>query len=311
MPETPDLAAMFLAHAKVRLVPPVEAATLNRLLVSTWERARTQWPTVKLAPELFVTHLAERLPNPGPEGSIEPLLKQLFLDDLYLACACLHDVPMALETFEQHVLRKLPKLLRHRERSAAALDDICQLARVKLLVSTPESPAKLAEYKGTGPLLNWVQVIALRISTKLASSQKPAPEQDVAAILSALPGPGDAPEMAVIRQHHHEELRHAVREAFASLSDDDRYLFRLDYVDRLSMYDLEPLLRVSQPTISRRLKNARDKVYTEIQRHLQARLGLTANDFKSFMKLLDSQFEVRISQILGEVPAPGQLPKSR
>jgi RNA polymerase sigma-70 factor (ECF subfamily) len=304
MPATPDLAATFLAHARVRLVPPEDAATLNRVLTHAWESARAPWPTVVLAPELFVRHLAERLPSEGPESPLEPLLQQVSLEDLYLACACLHDVPLAIETFEQHYLRKLPKLLRHRERSAAALDEICQQARVKILVSTPEGPPKLAEYKGKGTLLKWVQVIALRIATRLAAAQKPTPEEEVDKILGALPGPGDAPEMAVIKQHHHEDLRHAMREAFSSLSDDDRYLLRLYYVDRLSMYDLEPLLRISQPTISRRLKNAREKIYTETRRHVQARLGLSQQEFQSFMKLLDSQFDLRLSQLLGDSPAP-------
>jgi len=304
MPETPDLAATFLAHAKARLVPSPDAAALTRLLLQAWESAHARWPTVMLAPELFVRHLAERLPGPGPAASLEPLLEQLSLAELYLACACLHEVPLAVETFEQHYLKKLRKLLGHRKQSAATLDEICQLARVKILVATPESPPKIAEYGGQGALLAWVRIIAVRISIKLSAHQKPALEQDADTVLSALPEPGTAPDMDFIKQHHREDLRQAMREAFASLSSEDRYLLRLYFVDQLSMYDLVPLLRVSQPTISRRLKSAREKVYTETRRHLQARLGLSPTDFQSFMRLLDSQFEVRISQLLGETPAP-------
>lgn len=303
MSGTPDLAATFLAHAKVRLVPPPDTATLNRLLTQAWENAHARWPAVNLTPELFMKHLAERLPGTGTAGALEPLLAQLSLAELYLACACLHDVPLAVETFEQHYLKKLRKLLGHRKQSAATLDEVCQLARVRILVPTPESPPKIAEYSGQGSLLGWVRVVAVRISIKLSASQKPVTE-DTDTVLSALPEPGTAPDMDFIKQHHHEDLRQAMREAFASLSGEDRYLLRLYFVDQLSMYDLVPLLRVSQPTISRRLKSAREKVYAETRRHLQARLGLSQNDFQSFMKLLDSQFDVRISQLLGDAPPP-------
>lgn len=309
MPETPDLAAILLAHAKVCLVPPLEAAALSPLLFSAWENARARWPTVKLAPELFVKHLAERLPGPVPHGSLELLFKPLFMEDLYLACACVHQVPVALETFEQHILRKLPGLLRNHERSAAEIDEICQETRVRLLVSTPSGPPKLIEYMGTGALLNWVKVIAVRIGQRLSKARK-LPAKNEPTPESIFP-PGQSLEIDVLKRYHHEDLRGAMQQAFSMLSDEDLYLFRLYYVKRLSMYEMEPLLKMSQPTISRRLKNAREKIQAETLRHLQARIGLPPHEFESFLKCLDSQFDVRISQLLGQTSAPRGTPENR
>ncbi len=99
-----------------------------------------------------------------------------------------------------------------------------------------------------------------------------------------------------------------MREAFAMLPEDDRHLLRLYYVDQLSMYKLMPLYRVSQPTISRRLAEAREQVFKETRRRLQERLGLSQPEFLSFMKLIDSQFDVRISQLLGQDPAKAGRP---
>jgi RNA polymerase sigma-70 factor (ECF subfamily) len=305
------MAAMFLAHVEVRLSPPSDAATLNGLLARVWESARTRWPAVKLAPELFMRHLAERLPSPEPKSSLESLLAQLAVEELYLACACLHHVPLALETFEQHYLRKLPKLLRSRERSAADLDEICQVTRVKLLVSSSEGPPKIAEYKGNGALLSWVRVTAMRIAAKQTRKDKPTVNPDEEIIQPLLSGTGNDPELDRIKQHHHEDLRHAMREAFASLSDADRYLLRLYYVDRISMYDLGPLLGISQPTVSRRLEQVREKIRKETQRHLEEHLKLSPRDFQSFIKLLDSQFDLRISQVLGGAAALVRPPASR
>jgi hypothetical protein len=47
------------------------------------------------------------------------------------------------------------------------------------------------------------------------------------------------------------------------------------------------------------MKSARETVYMETRRHLQARLGLSQRDFQSFLALLDSQLELSISQLLG------------
>ncbi|HYI00234.1 sigma-70 family RNA polymerase sigma factor [Hyalangium sp.] len=281
-------------------MPPADASALEELLVRVWKDARAQWPTVTVPAEAFVKHLAERLPAASPNSPIDQLLAQLSLAELYLACACLQGAAPAIKLFEEHYLTKLRKLLGHRRQSPTTLDEICQLARVKILVATPEGPPKIAEYTGKGALLGWVRVTAVRIAIKLQASDKSASEEDLDVADSALPPPGVAPELDIIKQRHHPDLRQAMRDAFSSLSADDRHLLRLYFVDQLSMYELATLFGVSQPTISRRLKNARELVYQETRRKLQERLGLSQNDFQSFINLLDSQFELRISQLLGE-----------
>lgn len=298
------LAATFLAHTKVRFVPPVDAAALERVLVQAWETSRAQWPTVALPAELFVRHLAERLPEATPTSPIEPLLEPLSLAELYLACACLHGVGSALDAFERHYLAKLPGLLRNPKHPDSMIEDVCQLARVKLLVSPPDSRPKIAEYTGRGALQSWVRVTATRIAIKLQSTERPAPEEDADTLFSALPAPGVDPELDAIKRRHQGDLRLAMREAFSTLSPEDRHLIRLYFVDQLSTYELATLFRVTQPTISRWLKSTRETIYKETRRQLQARLGLSQRDFQSFLALLDSQLELSISQLLGEEDAP-------
>ena len=303
------LAAIFLAHTKVRFVPPVDAAALERLLVHAWEASRAQWRTVPLPAELFVKHLAERLPEATPTSPIESLLEPLSLAELYLACACLHGVGAALEVFERSYLSKLPGLLRSPKYPDTMIEDICQLTRMKLLVPPPEGRPKIAEYTGRGALASWVRVTATRIAIKLHSTEKPAPEEDADTFFSALPAPGVDPELDAIKRRHQPDLREAMREAFSSLSPEDRHLLRLYFVDQLSMYELATLFRVSQPTISRWLKSTRETVYKETRRHLQARLGLSQRDFQSFLAMLDSQLELSISQLLGAEDAPPGSPE--
>lgn len=309
MEQVHGLAATFLAHAKVRFVPPVDTAALEGLLVQAWEASRARWPAVALPAEPFVTHLAERLPKAEPDDPIEPLLAQLSLAELYLACACLRGLPSAIELFERNYLAKLPRLLRGPRLSEALLDDVCQLTRVKLLVTTPEGPPKIAEYAGRGALMSWVQVAATRFAIKLQAVAKPSSDEDVDIVGRALPAPGIDAELDLMKRRYHAEFRQAVREAFAALSADERYLLRLYFVDRLSMYELADLFRVNQSTVSRWLKSARQSVYEETRHRLQERLGLSSRDFQSFLAVIDSQFELSISQLLGEAHGVSPAPK--
>ncbi|HZI08272.1 MAG TPA: sigma-70 family RNA polymerase sigma factor [Archangium sp.] len=287
----------------------MDTAALEQLLVHAWESSRAQWPGVALPPEPFVTHLAQRLPEAGPDSPIASLLEQLSLEELYLACACMRGIAPAIEHFERNYLAPLPALLRGPKQPDALIDDVCQLARVKLLVPTPEGSPKISEYTGRGALMSWVRVTAVRIAIKLQAVEKPAPEQDSDAIYEATPAPGVDPEWDYIKRRHHTDFRHAVREAFSVLSADERLLLRLYFVDQLRMSALAALFRVNQSTISRWLATARQTIYEETQRRLQARLGLSHRDFKSFLAVLDSQLELGISQLLKEEDGVPRTPK--
>jgi RNA polymerase sigma-70 factor len=178
---------------------------------------------------------------------------------------------------------------------------------MKLLVATPESGPRLGEYTGRGSLLSWVRVTAVRTALKLRADEKPAPPEDPDALLKEMRAPGHGPEGTLIQQRHQADFRHATREAFSTLSPEERHLLRLYFVDKLSMYEVAALFRVHEATISRRLKDVRQRIYKETQRHLQARLGLAPRDFSSFLRVLDSQLDLSISQLMGEedaVPRP-------
>lgn len=304
------LAATFLVHAKLHVFSATEGSTVEQQLQHAWEEARARWPTVALPAEQFVVYLAERLPEPHSREPLEALLQQLSLAELYLACACVRGQPGAITLFEQHYLARLPGLLRRPRQSESLLDDVCQLTRVKLLVPTPEGAPKLTEYTGRGSLLSWVRVTALRISTKLQAGEKPAPEEEAETLLESMPAPGVDAELDLIRRRHQADFRQAAHEAFGVLSEHERHLLRLHFVDQLSMYEMASLFRVNQSTVSRWLKGARQRIYEETRERLQARLGLSSREFQSFLAVLDSQFHLGLSQLLREESGgPRPLPK--
>jgi RNA polymerase sigma-70 factor len=300
MDQVPGLVATFLEHMKARFVPLTEseAAALWELLIRAWKEARAQWPGVELPAEPFVRYIAERLDEKeGPDRPIPERLASLSLTELYLACACLQGLAPAHEAFERHYLAALPEKLRTLKLPAAVIDDVRQLTGVKLLVATPESAPKIGDYVGRGALLSWVVVIAARIANRLRESDKRAPEDD-ADWLPKVRAEGRSPEDRVIMARHQAEFRKAVREAFTTLSAEDRHLLRLHFADGLSTHELAKLYKVNQSTVSRWLKSSRQQVYEETQRLLQERLGLSTQGFESFIVQVNSQLDMSLSQIL-------------
>lgn len=274
-------------------------AELESMLRRAWETGRSRWPQVALPAEIFIRHVLGLLPVPQTKGAGEALSGKLDFEDLYLACACVKDVPAAGEMFEQHYMAKLPALLGYLKLSSAMVDEICQQVRMHLLLRTPESPPRLAEYTGRGALLVWMRVIAVRMALKQGASAREIPDEQGLAALEALPAPGMDAEMALLKSHYRHEFRQAVREAFAALSDEQRYLLRLHFIDGLPTTRMGPLFGKDQSTISRWLKDAREQVYEETKRRLQERLRLSSQEFESLMSAIQSRFDVSLSQVLG------------
>jgi RNA polymerase sigma-70 factor (ECF subfamily) len=279
---------------------PQGIAEFESLLYRAWETGRRQWPKVDLPAEVFIRHLTGLLPKPSAERPLAPHLMQLDLAGLYLACACVNDVSAASEMFEQHYMAKLPGLLRYLKLSDAMLDEVCQWVRTQLLVRTPESPPRLKEYTGRGALLSWMRVIAVRMALRQGASVREIPDENGLAALATMPAARADAELTLMKSRYRHEFRQAVREAFAALSDDQRYLLRLHFIEGLPTTRMGPLFGKDQSTISRWLKDARQKVYEETKHRLQERLRLSSQEFESLMSAIQSNFDVSLSQILGE-----------
>lgn len=276
-------------------------AEIEVLLRRAWEIGHGRWPHVELPSDVFARHLSRLLPEASAESPLAPLIEQLALEDLYLACACVHGVPSAIETLEREYLAKLPGLLGHiKLPSATTLDDVCQMVRTHLLLPTDKAVPRIAEYTGRGALMSWIRVVAVRMALRQRASDRETPEENRLAALEALPAPGPDAEFDLIKRRYHREFRQATREAFASLPSEQRHLLRLHFIERLPTTRLGPLFGVDQSTVSRWLKSARQAVYEETKRLLKERLGLSSHDFESMLADIESRFDVSLSQVLGE-----------
>jgi RNA polymerase sigma-70 factor (ECF subfamily) len=298
----PRLALIFLAYRRERAVTQDELEEIEELLQQTDETVRAAWPSVVLSDEVFVRHLAKILPEldtecPLPEALRQPL-EQSNLAGLYLACACIHNVPGASVTLERDILARLPALL-DPKLPPTVVDEICQGVRIHLLVGTGTGP-QLALYKGQSSLLSWIRVIAARMGLKRVAPVREMVDDGVLAAIEAMPTFGNDAEIELLKRRCLQEFRAAAREAFSALQDRPRYLLRIHFIDGLSTIELGKLYGVDQSTASRWLKSARQAVYDETKRLLKERLRLSSHEFESILRDIDSRLDMSFGEILKE-----------
>jgi RNA polymerase sigma-70 factor (ECF subfamily) len=287
-----SLASAFLS-ARDGAAPAELPAALEELLARVLETARRAWPAVALDPGRFVAHLARLL----PEGQPPEALERMHLADLYLARACAEGVPAALAAFESHVLPEVDAAVARLKLPPSTVDEVRQLVRQKMLLSGPETPAKLAAYPGTGPLSGWVRAAALWQALDL-QRQRSGPAQSDDGDLSLAVAPGDDPELAYLKTTYRTEFAASFSQALSELSPRQRNFLRLKYLDGLNIDQLGALYGVHRSTAARWTVSAQEALLQETRRLLTERLRLTGSQLDSVLRLISSQLDVSLGRLL-------------
>ena len=267
------------------------------------ERGAVAWPRLVLPAPVFLPHLALRLVV-EPGETVLAALQAIHAEDLYLACGCAQGQTAAIQHFDSYLSAELPAMLRQLRLSQAALQEVQQLARVKLLVGSASTPPKIGSYSGRGSLLSWLRVVTLRIAlderrreeqSQAAPSgiDRQAPEQLIA-------GAAD-PHLDYIKAHYRQQFQEALQFGLSCLDAEQRNLLRLHYFDGLNLDALKGLFHVHRATVARRLIAARRELLVNVRRHLQERAGLSAAETDSIARLLHSQIRLSIHRFLGDL----------
>lgn len=262
------------------------------LLREHWETARTQWPSIPLAPERFLRHLARHL----PEGSGE-VPSPLHAADLYLACACAEGDRQALQAFEQHILRRVPSRLG--ALPEATVDEVLQVLRERLLLGRGDTPARIADYSGRGPLLAWVRIIAARIAGELANQQGrhelfDESPQELARMLAS-----NDPERELLKEDSRQVLTEALRKALATMPERERALLRLHHLHGFTMDRLSVMYGESRSGVARRVAQARERLLKLTRAELASRLNLAGPDVESLLGLVQSRLDLSLNRLMG------------
>lgn len=277
----------------------VESVELEESLQAAWAAARDAWPGVVVPPERFVSHLAAHLPPPEPQDRPQDVLRIINTVDLYLAAACAQGQPEALRRFEQAVLSRIPAFLANLQLSLSQVEEVQQMLSEKLLVAPAGQIPTIGEYAGRGALANWVRAAAIRAALSLRRDKDEQPENwvsDTAERLLLVPGTD--PELEYIKARYRDLFKNALEQAIASLASEQRSLLHMYFIGGLKTAQIGSLLQVNQSTIVRRLANAREEIMNKMRDILQEQLHLSASEFASLLRLVQSQLDISLSKLL-------------
>jgi RNA polymerase sigma-70 factor (ECF subfamily) len=281
-----SLAARFVAHV-VGAAPPA-FDDLERELERFLEAARAPWAALPLDTGVFVQHVAER----SIDGRLPPVTHAA---DLYLACACAHDVAGAHRAFDGCYAEAIARAVARKNPSAAFVDEATQRLREHLFVSSHGLP-KIADYGGRAALRTWLTIAASREALMLLRGEgrrRETTEADEA--LAADYGP----ELDVLKRRYAGDFAAALEEAFARLSDKERTILQFHVVDRLGIDGLAELYKVGRSTAARWLASARTTLVDETRGQLRRKLDLTDSEYDSLAVLVRSQLDVSVARLLG------------
>ncbi|MBI5538198.1 MAG: hypothetical protein HY898_36085 [Deltaproteobacteria bacterium] len=264
---------------------------LEDRLQTLLDGARLAWPEIRVDPADFLRWC-------GARASGTPLewFDRVRAADLYLAFACVHGDPTALDAFERAYMTGVRELLSKMLPSTALAEDVAQVLSQQWLASTPEREATLGQYNGMGRLQGWLRVSTVREAVRARRKAGiELPSNDDA--LAGIPAGGADPELAYMRQLYKNEFREAFTEAVASLTPRERTLLRYAVIDGLTVDDLGKIFRVHRASAARWLAAARETLTHRTRSALTQRLGVRVNDQESILRLIQSQLDMSIRSL--------------
>jgi RNA polymerase sigma-70 factor (ECF subfamily) len=260
---------------------------LSQLLDEAFRAGTMAWPGVALDRDVFEQRLR------GLE--LDPEQVQSRGSDLFLAAACAAQDAQAVELFERTFLSQVPRLIGRVALNAQQEDELRQQLRIRLLVGPT---AKIAEYRGSGPLGAWVRVCALRLALDLKMAD-PGRRNDAQALDALVVGaPGGEVEIDVDR--HRAVFQGALQESLATLTTREKTLLRLHFLDGMNIDELGVVFRVHRATVARWLVAVRTRVLDKVREKLSLELGSSPSEAQSLVRLLRSEVQVSIRRILDD-----------
>jgi RNA polymerase sigma-70 factor (ECF subfamily) len=249
------------------------------------ERGRAEWPGIQVDAGRFAAHvadLAERRGTPEPEHAA----------DLYLAYACASGAAGACAAFDARHRDGLVRAAARATKSDALAEEAVQVLRVKLFV---QDPPKILDYGGRAKLSTWLASAAARTALNLLEAKGAREDEplDTGRFLARAD-----PELEYVRARYAGELEPALVAALGRLSERDRVVLRLHFVERMTIDALAKVYDVGRSTTARWLAAARETLLDHARRELQERLGLTTSELQSLGGDLASQLQVSLLRLL-------------
>ncbi len=214
---------------------------------------------------------------------------QAHAEDLAIAVGVTRGEPKAVKRFEQLVAPEILTAARAIDRDPAFVDEIGQQARIKLIVG---ADARIASYRGTGPLRAWVAIAVRRLAINAKRDTRPT--DPLADLVDREPDP----ELRHLKQLYRGEFREALSTVLASLPDRARAVLRLRFVDGLELAQIGKLYNVHESTASRWVAGALEDIAGATRKQLVTRLSVTPATADSVARMVQSGLDLSVARLL-------------
>ena len=273
-------------------------AALEEQLAAACARGRAAFPGIAVADELFSGHLGSIV---GPDAEARHWAGgEAAIGDLYLACACLNQVPGAVDLFISRYGSTIESGVSRLVRGADG-GELRQVVLNDLLVGADDAGPRLARYRGTGPLDRWIGVAAKRRALMWMRAKGVEHRAHRRMAADPLLDGSAHPELAYLKEKYRREFERALAAAVERLSERDRFILRMYLVDGMATEKIGRMYGVVQSTVSRWLIAARADLREHVMLTLKEGLGASDEEIGSLAALVASQLDVSLPRLLGGV----------
>jgi len=260
---------------------------LDRAIATLLTRAHADRPQAWLPDATFLAH-ARAFATTAAE------LDALVAGDLYLACACGHGVPEAIEALEREQFSRIREFAASVTTSPELVKELTQQLRARLLVGDGERPPRILMYSGRGSLGGWVRVTAVRLARDLGRSERALARAHEKLEVEQLD-----PELAYLKRAYGPAVSAAIEGALGSLDAEARGLLKMHYVDGLTIEQVGLAFAKSRATAARMLAAARLTLVSAIRERLVGTVGVRQDEADSLLAFVRSQLDVSLARMLG------------
>src|SRR5262249_25698901 len=107
------------------------------------------------------------------------------------------------------------------------------------------------------------------------------------------------PELAYVKEHASDLFRDAFKRVLTNLDANERTIFRLHYIEGLTMDQLARLYKTPRSTIARRVAEARQQIVEATESLLREEKRLSPSAVASVIRQAKSQLDLTITRLLG------------
>jgi RNA polymerase sigma-70 factor (ECF subfamily) len=255
---------------------------------NAWREGQRAWPGIALSEQDFADHLAS-LP-------IDEAVLAERAADLFIAAACARRDEQAILRFDAQYLAPLDRYVTRLRLTPERLAELRQQTRLHILLGS--EPA-IARYRGSGPLAAWVRVVAVRGAVDLTRGDREWPTPADSEAMDRLIAPELGPEGQAIVARYRDQVQTALREALSGMSDQDKTLLRLHYLDGASVIAIGRIYGVHRATVARWLVGLRRGMLDRVRAALALPGSPSSSELRSLIRLLQSEIELSLHSLLG------------